>query len=243
MLFIYEGPDATGKTTQLERTAQWLRNHGVPVTTSREPGGSEIGRTLRQFMLGGAPIAPLAELFGMMMDRAQHHFEVIAPALERGDVVLCDRMFDSSLVYQGLVKGHGLHLVQQLNALNIQSPSFAPWVSQTVNITFSADPAVLEERLKVRLAAGASDDKHDAMGLEFRQRVRDAYDFVSAQVPVPYMRHNINADGTLDDVQHLLREFIQFTLQEVRGIGVTVNDTPECPRGENVEAPVADPAA
>ena len=99
----FEGLDGCGKSTQLEKLAAVLRAHGLPVVTTREPGGTETGEKIRRLLLDTATsgLSPLAEMAFMFASRAQHIKEVIEPALAEGSVVLCDRFTDSTEAYQG----------------------------------------------------------------------------------------------------------------------------------------------
>src|SRR5512146_2503036 len=97
----FEGLDGTGKSTQLEKLASVLRRRGVEVITTREPGGTEIGERVRAIILDSRTreLSARAELALMFASRAQHVEELIKPALERGNWVLCDRFTDSSEAY------------------------------------------------------------------------------------------------------------------------------------------------
>ena len=101
-LFIsFEGVDGAGKTTQVERLAEFWRARGREVVVTREPGGTELGTRIRQLLLHGAePIAPRTEARLFAADRAQHVAQVVRPALDRGAIVITDRYLDSSLAYQ-----------------------------------------------------------------------------------------------------------------------------------------------
>ena len=101
-LFIsFEGVDGAGKTTQVERLAEFWRARGREVVVTREPGGTELGTRIRQLLLHGAePIAPRTEALLFAADRAQHVAQVVRPALDRGAIVITDRYLDSSLAYQ-----------------------------------------------------------------------------------------------------------------------------------------------
>ena len=105
-LFVsFEGVDGVGKTTQVERLRAYLEAQGRTVVVTREPGGTALGKAVRQLLLhgvneGAADIAPRAEALLFAADRAQHVAETIRPALERGEVVITDRYLDSSLAYQ-----------------------------------------------------------------------------------------------------------------------------------------------
>jgi dTMP kinase len=115
---VLEGGDATGKSTQVDRLAARLRERGLDVVTSFEPGATPLGSRLRALLLDGdAAVDPVAEALMMAADRAQHVVEVIRPALSRGAWLVCDRFVPSSLAYQGVGRGLGVGEVEQLNQL------------------------------------------------------------------------------------------------------------------------------
>jgi dTMP kinase len=113
----FEGLDGVGKSTQLENLAAYLRERGIDLITTREPGGTALGEKLRTVLLSSrtAGLSPRAELGLMFADRAQHIDEQILPALERGQWVLCDRFTDSSEAYQGGGRELGSEIVLQLH--------------------------------------------------------------------------------------------------------------------------------
>ena len=118
-LFItLEGIDGSGKTTQARLLVEWLREEGYVVMPTREPGGTEAGRGIRDLLL--APqraLTPEAELFLYLADRSIHVAEVVRPACARGEVVVCERHADSTLAYQGYGRGLNLELLRRLNGL------------------------------------------------------------------------------------------------------------------------------
>jgi dTMP kinase len=113
----FEGLDGVGKSTQLENLARYLRERGIDVITTREPGGTALGEKLRAVLLSSrtSGLSPLTELALMFADRAQHIDEQILPALQRGQWVLCDRFTDSSEAYQGGGRELGSEIVLQLH--------------------------------------------------------------------------------------------------------------------------------
>ena len=118
MLISFEGIDGSGKTSVLKALGQELQARGHKVLLSREPGGSLLGQNLRRILLDGSfSPAPMAELFLFLADRAEHVANVLRPALGQGQIVLCDRYTDSTLVYQGYVQGVPLEHLQLLNDL------------------------------------------------------------------------------------------------------------------------------
>ena len=123
-LIVFEGIEGGGKTTQIQRTSQWLRDQlgaSVPaIVTTKEPGGTVLGRSLRKILLdtrSEEPIAPTAELLLFACDRAQHVETFLKPHLERGAIILCDRFADSTVAYQGFGRGLDKDLIQKLNRI------------------------------------------------------------------------------------------------------------------------------
>lgn len=111
----FEGGDGAGKSTQVRLLCQWLEELGHTVLVTREPGGTEFGRTVRELVLHGGHVAPRAEALLFAADRAHHVETKILPALERGAVVLSDRYMDSSIAYQGAGRHLGVDEVRDLN--------------------------------------------------------------------------------------------------------------------------------
>lgn len=115
---VLEGGDATGKSTQAARLAERLRERGLDVVVTFEPGATALGSSLRALLLNGAgPVDPVAEALLMAADRAEHVAEILRPALARGAWVVSDRFVPSSLAYQGVGRGLGVPEIEQLNAL------------------------------------------------------------------------------------------------------------------------------
>ncbi|CAB4710896.1 MAG: dTMP kinase [Actinobacteria bacterium] len=115
MFISFEGVDGSGKSTQAGLLASALREAGFEVIETREPGGTPLGEQVRTMLLHGADMTPWAEAALFAASRAQHVEAVIRPALERGAWVVCDRYVDSSVVYQGVVRGLGAEAVYDLN--------------------------------------------------------------------------------------------------------------------------------
>lgn len=117
-LFItFEGPDRSGKTTQIKLLSAYLKGEGFDVINTVEPGGTEIGRRIRKILLNkeNLNISPGAETFLFQASRAELTSKVIKPALAEGKIVICDRFFDSTLVYQGIARGLGEKKVLEMS--------------------------------------------------------------------------------------------------------------------------------
>jgi dTMP kinase len=115
MFVTFEGLDGSGKSTQSELLRARLEADGLDVVATREPGGTALGERLRDLVLHGEHMSAWAEALIYAAARAQHVAEVIAPALERGASVICDRYVDSSVAYQGVGRELGLERILDLN--------------------------------------------------------------------------------------------------------------------------------
>ena len=118
MFVSFEGLDGSGKTTQAQLLGAVLGEQGRAVVTTREPGGTPVGEEIRRLLLLGSEMTAWTEALLFAAARAELVERVIAPALERGSVVVCDRYLDSSLAYQGIARGLGVDRVLELN-LNV----------------------------------------------------------------------------------------------------------------------------
>jgi dTMP kinase len=120
LLITFEGIDGSGKTTQLKMTAGFLRKQGYRFLILREPGSTPVAEQIRKILLGREnKIGPASELLLYLAARADLAQKVIAPALERGVIVLCDRFYDSTMAYQGYGRGLDIPLIERLNGLAI----------------------------------------------------------------------------------------------------------------------------
>ena len=166
-LFLsFEGIDGCGKSTQLNLLADFFRSSGREVVTTREPGGTALAEAIRNYLLHTEqPLSRRAELLLFGAARAQHVEELIHPALERGAIVLSDRFMDSSVAYQGAGLGLDVSFIKQMNA-------FAVSLAQpTLTLVFDVDVATAQERRR----AVRGEDRIEARGLEFQEKVRQGY--------------------------------------------------------------------
>lgn len=175
LFVVLEGPDASGKSTQLRLLSQELSRRGVPHITTREPGGTPLGQELRRILLDpGREIRPLTELLLMVADRHEHVEGVVRPALRAGRWVLCSRYTLSTLAYQGYGRGVDLKLLNQLNQL--ATGGLEP------DYVFLLDlpPQVAYQRTRIR-------DRFEGEGLAFFTQVRAAYLELIRSIPKGYV--------------------------------------------------------
>jgi len=170
----FEGIEGSGKSTQVRRLADRVRQSGRALTVTHEPGGTELGARIRSLLLKPTPtpMGSLTELLLYTADRSQHLSEVILPALEAGENVLCDRYLDATLAYQGYGRQLGceqvleLHRRAPLNRLPDRT------------LLFDLDVAIGLERARERNRAAGLDvteGRFEDEAVEFHERVRQGY--------------------------------------------------------------------
>jgi dTMP kinase len=194
-LFItFEGIEGCGKSTQISLLAGWLTGRGLPVETTREPGGTPLGLSLRALLLDPAfaATAPEAEMFLYLADRAQNVRERIRPALEAGRVVLCDRHADATTVYQGAMRGLGLDRAGELNVL--ATGGLKP------DRTVLLDLPVVEglRRATERRRAAGGGDRMEEEPRDFHEGVRQAYLDLARREPDRFVV--VDAAGAREEV-------------------------------------------
>ena len=189
VFITFEGGEGSGKSTQLRRLADRLESAGVPVRTLREPGGTLAGEAIRAILLDPAHtgLTAGAELLLYEASRAQLVAQVIEPALAAGEVVLCDRFFDSTTAYQGYARGLSLAQIDLLN----QAATGGLVPNRT--LVFDIDPA-----LGIARATAHSTDRLEAEDLDFHRRVREGFLSIAAQDPARVSV--LDASGSADDV-------------------------------------------
>jgi dTMP kinase len=164
-LFIsFEGGEGSGKSTQAKLLKEWFENEGKSVILSREPGGTELGKGLRKILLDNATgeISPRSEALLYAADRAHHVYSLIRPALERGDVVITDRYFDSSIAYQGAGRILSSNEVARINR----------WATESLFPTLTI---ILDQPADIGLSRIKSADRLESESIDFHNRVRQEY--------------------------------------------------------------------
>ena len=194
----FEGIEGSGKTGQIERLGRRLREAGREVVSTREPGGTVLGRQLRSLLLrpGERAMDPTTELLLYAADRAQHLIEVIEPALGDGQVVLCDRYLDATLAYQGY--GRGLNR-DQILALH-RHPPLDRRPDRTILLDLDVELALTRARGRNRgLGVDDSEGRFEREHLDFHRRVRQGYLELAAAEPARI--RTVDASGNRDVVE------------------------------------------
>ena len=174
MFITLEGIEGSGKTSQIRSIETWLKAAGHDCLTTREPGGTPIGGQIRAVLLNpeNGNLAPTAELLLYMADRAQHLETVIRPALDMGKVVVCDRFFDATLVYQGYARGLDRQLIGQLHQL--ACGGMTPHL--TLLLDLAPDTGLARAWRRIRSdSAHERESRFEKEALAFHQRVRNGY--------------------------------------------------------------------
>lgn len=213
---VIEGGEGSGKTTQLRRLHDWLRNHpelglggigggDASLLLTREPGGTTVGQSIRSLLLTPEPstmIQDTTELLLYAADRAQHVQACIQPALVQGKIVLCDRYTDSTVAYQGYGRGLDLALIDQLNAIATGG------LESDLTLWLDVEPALGLQRTKDRGVL----DRLEQASLEFHQRVRVGFQRLAHQYPGRIVR--IEASLPEDQVAHQIQAVVLERLRQ-----------------------------
>jgi dTMP kinase len=176
-IFIsFEGGEGSGKSTQSKLLAEWFENEGQTVLLTREPGGTTLGKNLRKILLDNATgeIAPRSEALLYAADRAHHVFTLIRPALERGEVVITDRYFDSSIAYQGAGRVLSSGEVARINR----------WATESLFPTLTI---ILDQPADIGLSRIKNADRLESESIDFHNRVRQEYLQLAGLDPERYL--------------------------------------------------------
>jgi len=170
-LFIsFEGPEASGKSSQIKLLSSFFKKNKVPHLITREPGGTIIGERLRKIILDkNEPITPTEEILLLMSARLNHINNIIKPALKEGKIVVSDRFADSTFVYQGFVNKYGLTKTKKLHQSMLKN--FLP--SKT--FLFLLPSKIINQRLKKRKIS----NKYDKINTYFHNQVIKGYKIIS----------------------------------------------------------------
>lgn len=180
-----EGIEGSGKSTLIGTLRNELESRGFPVTTTREPGATSIGKELRRILLSPDGPAPstLTEVLLFAADRAQHVAEVIRPSLAKGSVVLCDRFTDSTLAYQGGGRGLSPDLLENLNQLATEG------LRPDLVLVLDLDPELGLQRAASRSQEDGGEGswtRFEAEKVAFHDRIRQTFLELAAREPDRY---------------------------------------------------------
>ena len=197
----FEGIDGSGKSTQLRMMASELRYRGFDVLTTLEPGGTPLGRRLREaFLETEENVSPLAELLLFAADRAQHVNFLVKPAIEEGKIVISDRYADATFAYQGAGRGFDEKTVNQV--IQLATEGLKP--DLTLFFDISVENAIL--RTKSRDKDEAIKNRMDKETADFYERVRDAYLRIAQREPKRF--RVIDANGSIEEIKKKVLEIV-----------------------------------
>ena len=199
-LFItFEGADGCGKTTQINLLNEYLKNKNYETIITLEPGGSDIGKQLRQILLHhDGFVSNRAEMFMYLADRAQHVDAVVKKSVEENKIVLCDRHIDSSVAYQGYARGGD---IEQINLLNeLATGGYKP----NLTFVFDVDSNIAQQRV------GKTKDRLEKEGLEFHKKVRFGYLELAKKYPdrIKVINSNQTIEEVFEEVKKIINEIL-----------------------------------
>lgn len=183
VLIVFEGTDGTGKSTQLQLLAQHLRENNLPVVTTREPTDGKYGKKIRQLYTNRGTYGREEELELFLADRREHVEKLLAPSLDTGKIILCDRYFLSTVAYQGAI-GFDPETILELN-------SFAP--DPDIALLFQMPL----ERALTRIVDNRGDTLNDFEQLDNLRKVSDIFNSIKRSYICP-----IDASGSVKEVLH-----------------------------------------
>ena len=199
MFITLEGPEGSGKTSQIPALAEFLEEEGYDVLVTREPGGTPVGDQIREVLMNlkNVSIVPRTEILLFLAARAQHVDSIIRPALEAGKIVLCDRFGDSTLAYQGY--GHKTDLNTLRSLLNFSTGGLRPDLTLLLDIPVNKG---IERKQK----NSSEWNRLDAYALAFHERVRQGYLILAKEEPERWAV--IDATQDKENVQKAMRQAV-----------------------------------
>lgn len=203
-LFIsFEGADGTGKTTQIQLLSKRLSDGGHKVHVTREPGGSELAENIRQTLKANPQLDSITELLLIFAARRSHFVETITPLLNEGYIIISDRFYDSSLIYQGILKNLPIEQIMSLKQMVMND--FEP--DMTFILDMSAEAAIARVQSR-KLASG---DAYDEMSVESYEKVRQG--FLNLAKIFDNRSYVINAEGSANTISSKILKIIKKTFE------------------------------
>ena len=205
MFISLEGIEGCGKTTQLTHLSSYLTDKGRPFVVTSEPGGTAIGEKIRSILLDPASkgLVPFAELLLYMADRAQHIHSLIRPRLAEGKVVLCDRYFDATVVYQGFARGLDTGLICDLHRIIFED------LKPDITFLLDLQPRIGLARAWQELDSGSrcgTESRFEEETICFHEKVRAGYLELAGREPERYKI--IDASRSIDETQADIRKIL-----------------------------------
>ena len=201
LFIVFEGGEGAGKSTQEALLAQWLTERGERVVRTREPGGTPAGEAIRAVLLGNeyTGLSDRAEALLFAAARGEHVAHVIAPELQQGAIVICDRYLDSSVAYQGYGRDLGVDRVRDLSL----------WATggllPDLTIVLDVDPSLGLSRVE-------SPDRLESEPIDYHLKVRDAFLDIAAKESERYLV--VDASGSKDEIASTIRARVVELLEE-----------------------------
>lgn len=203
LFIVMEGPDGSGKTTQINLLKEYLEEAGYECLITREPGGTVIGEEVRQLILNPEhrEMSPVTEMLLYAASRAQLVHEVIGPALEEGKIVISDRFVDSSIVYQGIARKLGISTVSAVNApgIGIYRPDGIFFID------LSEEEGLRRKKEQKNL------DRMEQEGIDFHHMVSEGYRKVLSGRPEVM---KIDGGRSIDTIQKKIRNHVDELLKK-----------------------------
>lgn len=205
MFITLEGIEGSGKTTQIRSLSAYVEGQGYACVITREPGGTAIGERIREILLDpeNNDLVPMAELLLYMADRAQHLSQLVKPALAEGKIVLCDRYFDATLVYQGFARGLAVKLLNKLHKLLFED------LKPDLTLLLDLPPRIGLDRAWKQLDNGSrtgGESRFEEETISFHEKVRAGYLELARLEPGRFTV--INASQDENQVQHDIRNSV-----------------------------------
>jgi dTMP kinase len=208
MFITFEGIEGSGKSTQIGRLADWLgKQFNLSPVVTREPGGCDISDKIRSILLDVAhsEMNEQAELLLYAAARAQHVAQIIRPALDNGQVVLCDRFSDATLAYQGFGRGLPRRLIEDINRL----ATLGTTPDLTLLLDFDPEIGLNRARQRNAISTGPDENRFEQENLDFHHRIRDGYlSLAAADNRFCVIDANGDADTVEARIQSLVAEKI-----------------------------------
>ncbi|MGJ8653642.1 MAG: dTMP kinase [Opitutaceae bacterium] len=205
-LFIsFEGGEGCGKSTQIRLLSERLKAEGSTILQTREPGGTPLGEAVRNLLQhdkAGEGMHSLAELMLFAASRTQHVHQKIRPAIERGEIVLCDRFMDSTTAYQGAARKLDPEIVSTINQIAVDS------MCPDMTILIDLDPQIGMSRVRAR--GNGELDRMEQEAIEFFEAVREGYLKLAVSEPERFLV--LDGSQTVEDLQAQIWDAVSVKL-------------------------------